>query len=397
MKLYLSGAKKPFTHHTFEQVSQLPFDVDKIKFVSCGANHVVLVTQNNDIFAAGENAYGELGINTTSAQSQFVQWKKTDGNSGWDNVEKLICGMHSTAIITSSKVKDKNQLLVCGNNEHGLLGLGDTKSLFVPLFTIVNLPSDCDGVNLFSMGADHCMLLDQKNQLFACGLNDRGQLGLGSDQREYYSFQKVALSFNSAIQQISCGYRHTMVWTEDDKLYVCGDNTCGQLGISMNNHFLSNLTLSTISAQESDLCRSIHIKQIFAGWYHSEVLFENGVLFCCGSNSHGEIGELDLPEKNYEQFRQVNMLLSNIVIDKLCMTCPTGSTMALLNDGHTVVASGINHYYQLGLGDRTHRTDLTKVPIHQFIDEDKGDTLLQVAHGSRLSALLVGNTSTSTA
>jgi alpha-tubulin suppressor-like RCC1 family protein len=373
MKVYICGTKKPFQYQHL-QVQNIEQRLN-IKDIACGANHIILLTEDNQLWVAGDNSYGELGMGTTTAESEF---RRVD----WDQktkIRQITCGMHSTALIT----QEKNELFVCGNNEHGMLGIGN-EQLYVSKFTRVQLPDGCRGVKQISMGGDHCIILGGDNNLYASGNNMNGQLGLGNT-KDQYTFQRIPINLN--IQQISCGYRHSLLLTKENELYVCGQNKCGQLGLGDTNQ--ENCLLFTKCHLLSQIIQKEKVKQIFAGWYHSEILTENGILFSCGSNSHGELGDLYLPEKNFSTFRQINLLSYNVLFEKLCMTCPTGSTFILGKDRRSCFVSGFNHYYQLCLGDDVHRTDLTKVPLHF---EEKEEQIYRIAHGSRVTALVTSNT-----
>ncbi len=75
---------------------------------------------------------------------------------------------------------------------------------------------------------------EASNNLYTCGNNQNMQLGLG----DTFSLNSVGLfdaSFNNKkVIGISCGYSHTVVITGDssNNLYTCGSNWAGQLGLS---------------------------------------------------------------------------------------------------------------------------------------------------------------------
>jgi alpha-tubulin suppressor-like RCC1 family protein len=52
MKVFACGTKKPFKHDKFEEMSFVNNDLS-IKLLSCGYNHILLVTQDDILWAAG--------------------------------------------------------------------------------------------------------------------------------------------------------------------------------------------------------------------------------------------------------------------------------------------------------------------------------------------------------
>lgn len=60
------------------------------------------------------------------------------------------------------------------------------------------------------------------------GRNDCGQLGLGDDKTRSFP-RKVDI--DAKIVNAACGQRHTLFLTDSGEVYACGKNEAGQLGI----------------------------------------------------------------------------------------------------------------------------------------------------------------------
>ena len=72
--------------------------------------------------------------------------------------------------------------------------------------------------------------------MFACGNNERGQLGLG-DTTNRNTFTAVpALPDGKVAKQVVAGSCHTMILAEDGTVFACGENTYGQLGLGDTTH-----------------------------------------------------------------------------------------------------------------------------------------------------------------
>lgn len=79
-------------------------------------------------------------------------------------------------------------------------------------------------------GWDSSAALTRNGELYVWGSNRYGQLGL--DPSVYLSIPHPRkISFGEKIKNVSMGLRHTAVATENHELYVCGSNNRGQLGL----------------------------------------------------------------------------------------------------------------------------------------------------------------------
>ena len=128
------------------------------------------------------------------------------------------------------------------------------------------------------------MVLCADNHIYSFGKGDLGQLGNGK-QEDCYEPKKCDfknLNVNDIIKDISCGSEHSILLTEKGKVYVCGNNYNGQLGIGNNNNVYSFLNVNSLN--------NIKIIQIACGWNHSLILSDEGYVYSCGCNVSGELG-----------------------------------------------------------------------------------------------------------
>jgi alpha-tubulin suppressor-like RCC1 family protein len=91
---------------------------------------------------------------------------------------------------------------------------------------------------------------------------------------------------------IVCGDSHSIILTENDELYVCGSNIFGQLGLGDNN----NRNLYT--KLENNFGK---MKNIVCGDNYNIILNENNELFVCGENFSGQLGLGDKKIEMYIQ------------------------------------------------------------------------------------------------
>lgn len=140
----------------------------------------------------------------------------------------------------------------------------------------------------FACGATHAFLLKQTGKIEASGTNARGQVALGHAGMAHGYTDLVGVPF---IWQIEAGANHTLLIGEHKthglRLYACGDNRYGQLGLGLGlgetEEAVTEVRVLTPVKTEgvvSDIC---------CGANHSMVLTETG-LYATGDNKSGQLG-----------------------------------------------------------------------------------------------------------
>lgn len=80
-------------------------------------------------------------------------------------------------------------------------------------------------------GGRHSLFISSCSRVFACGLNESGQLGTGPDDinlRKTYEPRQVLLNSNHEVPvQIACGLLHSTILTEKGTVLSFGDNKFG--------------------------------------------------------------------------------------------------------------------------------------------------------------------------
>ena len=236
------------------------YDVEK---VFCGYRTTFILKKDGTLWGCGQNDKGQLGLGTTSStQKSFVQ--VTENVS---DVKHIECGKETGF---TYMLKNDGTLWSTGLNSHGQLGLGDSTNRNV--FTQVT--TDVEQV---ACGDYHAMILKTDGTIWTCGYNNLGQLGAGnSDSSMAKSF--VKRSFNTtSIKKIDCGAAHSFVLTNDGELWVCGYNENGQLGLDHNTS-MPSFTKATVNVN--------NIADISCGCYNSLILKTDGTVWGCGNNAN---------------------------------------------------------------------------------------------------------------
>ncbi len=270
--------------------------------VKAGSWHTLILTNNNTLWATGDNSHGQLGDGSKENRLTPVYVK--------DSVKEISVGYGHSLII-----RNDNTFWATGENGHGQLG-NDTQANET---TYVNIMSNIKAV---SAGYYYSLILQQDNTFLAKGNNEYGQLG------NYSSFRDVKAVF--------AGSYHTFILKNDNTLWGTGRNEYGQLGDG-----------TTIDKSSFILIRG-DIKTASSGYGHSLILTINDSLYATGFNNRGQLG------MGIRGNRDTLVFIKN---DIKAVSVGEGFSL-VLNNGDSLYAAGANSFGQLGDGTATDRESL---------------------------------------
>lgn len=84
-------------------------------------------------------------------------------------------------------------------------------------------------------GEGFTLALTTKCEVYGWGMNDFGQLG--KEDTSINLFEPTKISIPNQIVRISCGLKHCVVISEDNQIYVWGQNSYGQLGLKTQDNY----------------------------------------------------------------------------------------------------------------------------------------------------------------
>ncbi|XP_063102741.1 E3 ISG15--protein ligase HERC5 [Cavia porcellus] len=187
--------------------------------VACGDYHSLALSKGGELFAWGQNLYGQLGIGMISPSALTPQ--AVQSLTGVPLVQISAGEAHSMALSMSGNMYS------WGKNDCGQLGLGHTKNTDSP--SLVDIP-DNQKVEFLACGGAHTALLTQDGLMFTFGAGKYGQLGHNSTKNELRPCLVTELLGNR-VTQIACGRWHTLAYVSDlGKAFSFGLGEEGQLG-----------------------------------------------------------------------------------------------------------------------------------------------------------------------
>lgn len=314
-----------------------PSGAIKISKIALGGEHSLALSNNNELFSWGLNIFGQLGLNTTSnvtlptriekirnfvrnEETKVVEKEVIKRFSENEKIIEIAAGAQHSLILTSNNhlyscgfsknmclgyfTKDEDPLesmiftrihaysstkkfsrITCGVNHSGCVfgsseilfwGKGEYLSYENP--TVINFNKyPISQITDFKIGENFYIIKNSNGELFSCGNNDYGQLGIGGNNNSPKKhIEKVWLS--EKVRSFDCGYNYVIAITESNKVFGWGYNKTGQI-LDLSNEKI-NLPKELNLFQEMGIIPL----QISCGGYHavlysalpsSEAAYEN--------------------------------------------------------------------------------------------------------------------------
>lgn len=297
------------------------------KQISCGYLYTCILSNNNELYFCGHNQYGQFGNDATNNTNTFT--KTTLPNI---SPAKITCGNYHTIIQTTN-----NLIYSTGNNEYGQLGIG--KNTTTKVFTLVDSVSlDISSSTVIKAGYDNSFILS--NKLYSCGNNM--YYNLINNDNLCFSNTKIFTNLNDKIKNIKYGKNFIVILTENNNIFTCGVNTYGQLGIgtTINSNILNNLNEVSIA-----ISPSVYPIDIACGDEHFIVLMNNNKVYGCGRNNYGQLCQNE--NVNFKSLTLIN------TTEKIIKIACGAYHSVFLTDNFNVLSCGLNNYGQLGIENNT--------------------------------------------
>ena len=221
-------------------------------------------------------------------------------------------------------------------------------------YTIIVSSEDSKKVLFVSAGAYHSMILMADGSLWACGVNDCGQLGDGTMTDK---INPVKIMDN--VSTVSAGGRSTLIVKRDGQLLACGLNDCGQLGDGTNTDRSTPVKILD------------DVSSVSTSGSHSMIIKTDGSLWACGENDwYGKLGTGDdLDDRN---------IPVKIMDDVKSVSAGDGYTWIVKTDGTLWGCGGDNFY----TGDWISRTPYKMMENVEKVSSDGSRVMIIKIDGS---------------
>ncbi|XP_041729154.1 serine/threonine-protein kinase Nek8 [Coregonus clupeaformis] len=228
-----SGSNGCLGHGNFNDVTQ-PKIVEallgyELVQVSCGASHVLAVTNDREVFSWGRGDNGRLGMGTLDSHNSPQQVCVP----GEFEAHRVLCGVDCSMVISTH-----NSILACGSNRFNKLGLDKINAAEEPapcdqieevhsFSPVQSAPLNVDKVVYFDIGTAHSVAVTEKGKCFTFGSNQHGQLGCSSRRTSRVPYTVPGLQ---GITMAACGDAFTLAIGSEGEVYTWGKGARGRLG-----------------------------------------------------------------------------------------------------------------------------------------------------------------------
>ncbi len=265
----------------------LPQEAGSAIQAAAGGGFSLVVTASGQVYGFGENSYGQLG-NTGNLENPFaanpMPTPITLPGATGPATQAAGGGDHSLVATATG------QLYAFGLNNRGELGnpTNAKTELANPTPTLVELPGENGPVTQIAAGGFFSLAVTSTGQLYSFGSDAYGQLGSESSSVVNSTPTLVELpGENGPVTQVAAGISFSLAVTSTGQLFAFGENRLGQLGTTTNNQTTKpNPTPTRISLPGE----TGPVTQVAAGEYHSLALTSTGQLYAFGSNRFGQLG-----------------------------------------------------------------------------------------------------------
>ncbi|KAJ5070553.1 btk-binding protein-related [Anaeramoeba ignava] len=249
---------------------------ENIQKVTVGYLNEAILTIEGNVFAKGKN------INPKNPK-EFINISSLIKDTNDRIIQDIVSGAYSIYLLTSNQ-----NVYGIGSNRLSQLGF-DSKPFEKtekPILMMKNVSK------IFSGISNHIFLLNSNQELFGCGYNKYGQLGLGISRKEIIikKLTKIQNIPKGKIIDIHCAFHSIMLIEEEDKnqntkrkLYSCGEYSYNGLGKYQNTYEFTEIKSSLFEDNDNILDFSF-------GRDHTLILTSNSKLIVFGYNEYGQLG-----------------------------------------------------------------------------------------------------------
>ena len=269
--------------------------------ITCGEDYTLIVDQEGKLWAFGLNLNGQLGLGhceQIDKPSEVVIENNNSDNNNNKNSQKN-SNMNSQNNINNSANKKNNNnnnikkklnlvksagyINFCTTDEGNIYmwpwGDKEGNVHYTPKKFYLSPLQEKEKVTSIACGNNFCLMLNNNGMVYSMGKSNKyGELGVGDFSPRYAPTPLQFFFLNKErINQISCGFKHSVAKSTTGRVYTWGCGCKGQLGQDNYN----NMSIPGFVGFEDPFMKII---QVSAGFRSTFFLSENRKVYACGCN-----------------------------------------------------------------------------------------------------------------
>ncbi|KAL0485795.1 ultraviolet-B receptor UVR8 [Acrasis kona] len=287
----------------------------RIMKISCGDYHTIILTSDGTVIGMGRSSEGQLG----SIGLYFIPRVINGFNQ---SIHDVFCFKFRSYFITKNPIMPQVLMMgsefnkpitntptpidvkyFCGEKVKCIAG-GALTTLFltnrgnvyliqcymrgqpdIEHPTQIQMPSKTTFTQI-ACGNTHNVLLASDGAVYSFGVSREGALGTACVENLYSPMRMKNLD-QVKIISISCGFRHTVLLSSDQRVYATGDNVFGQICINP-------IQCSKLSCPTKII--DYRVKSIFCSSFNTLLVTSGNEIMICGMNEEGQCG---VPRPNH--------------------------------------------------------------------------------------------------
>jgi len=255
-------------------------DLNNVYVMSCGHRHMAVV-QFAPRLQVMDGAAAALKLQdggTMGGSSRPSRSGNTSPRSGGMSSRGMSSRRTSNHLAALQHHKKHGVALVWGEDTCGQLGMRGLQAARSPTIMQLLISHNIVAVAAHS---DVSAYVTEDGTVFMCGSGDEGRLGLGHLGPAPTPTEVRGLGSTKVIN-IACGFGHTLVLSEDRRVFAWGEGTWGNTGIANSSEILEPYELHSMA--------TLDVTSLHAGGFHSGAITSMGHLFMWGKNTNGQLG-----------------------------------------------------------------------------------------------------------
>ena len=318
------------------------FEGKRIVSIACGGMHTAAVGAEGELFTWGCNDDGALG----RAGDEEVPMVVAGGALATHRVAAVACGDSvTTALCVGGRVCSWGTYKDAG----GALGFSEATVVQHEPLLLEGLPT----VRVVACGANHTVAVTMRGQLYAWGCGEQGQLGCkvlaSRPKAKLLPTQPLPLrrGRGAALPVVSCGAGayHSLAITADGGVWAFGLNNHGQLGVGGTGGAAAPVRVRALDDLRVEACDG--------GEHHSLVRTADGEVWGFGRADSNQLGLGDdaMAEEGGDGARETPVRVSGLDgVRVASVVCGSNHCGAVTAEGD-LYTWGFGEMYQLGHGE----------------------------------------------
>ena len=265
--------------------------------ITCGEDYTLIVDQEGKLWSFGLNLNGQLGLGhcqqiekptevvienndnknlqknpSSNNQNNSNNKKNNNNNINNNNGKKKLNLVKSAGYINFCTSEEGNIYMWPWGDKEGNIHYSPKK------FYLSSL-QEKEKVTSIACGHNFCLMLNNNGMVYSMGKSNKyGELGVGDFSPRYAPTPLQFFFLNKErINQISCGFKHSVAKSTTGRVYTWGCGCKGQLGQDNYN----NMSIPGFVGFEDPFMKII---QVSAGFRSTFFLSENRKVYACGCN-----------------------------------------------------------------------------------------------------------------